>query len=271
LSEYGEVEGLVEPKSEADVRANAQAVKRARAEYEAEVRADQLEAREILAQAQSLLDEGEVDEHEIADAIREARPELLGHFVENWARWDPEAAQSYWLEAVAEAGAERIERDRRVREQAAWEQQGAIAAAFDERMAKANLTERGMELVKEIVSLAPGSLAGLETPAQAAERADELVRGAFELQRASEEQEVRRGIAANANKTDMALGWSDAEPVPEFDIEDRIRAANVFRSPASRKTVGEMKREMLDDGLAGGMQAFIAKHPTPPPTGRHLE
>lgn len=256
---------LVQPETEADVRANARLVKEARARAEAEERADRLEEdqtlREIQAVVEELLESGE-DEHEIAEALREQRPEALGPFLENWAGYDPEAAQAYYFDVVADAAAEGIERDRRVRERAAKESEAEIALAFDAVMEKANLTEHGQELVREIVGLSPGSLASIESAAQAAERANELIRGAGEVQRAAQEQAIKQEIVDASNATDMDLGWGDAQAAPS--IEAKMREAAVFRPASARKTVGAVKREILDGGLSEGLQSFVARHPRAP-------
>lgn len=253
---------LVEPKTADDVRANARLVRETRARLEAEERADRLEEAQTLAEIQSqvedLLESGEADEEDVANAIREQHPEALIPFLQSWAEYDSEAAEAYYLDAVAEEGAARIARDRRVREQVERDREAEIALAFDAAMEKHKLSERGQELVKQIVQFSPGALTSISSPAEAAERADELVRGALEVQRASEEQEIRKGIAAEHNRTEMSLGWGVAEEIPEFDLENRIRSANVF--PKTKpKTVGEMKREMLESE-SGGVEDFAAKY-----------
>jgi hypothetical protein len=254
------VAGLVEPESEAAVRQNVKAVKEARTRLDAEERQDRLEGQAGLAQALSLLEAGEVEEVEIAEVLRENRPELLADFVRAWAELDPETAGAYWQQ-TAEAEAERYDR---ARQRAAEEHEAEIVLAFDQAMAKHKLTERGFELVEQIVGLSPGAMSGIDTPARAIERVDELVRGAAEIQRASEELEIRRGIAAEANRTDMALGWADAEEIPEIDFEDRIRSGNVFRQ-TKPQTVGDLKRAMLKG--QSGVEDFAAQHnprPAPP-------
>jgi hypothetical protein len=242
-------------------------VKETRARLEAEERADRLEEAQTLAEIQAeveeLLESGEADEHAIAEAIRQQHPEALGSFLQSWADYDPEAAQAYYLDAVAEEAAGRVERDRSVREQVEREREGEIALAFDAVMAKAKLTPHGEALVREIVSRAPGSMTAIETPAQATERAHELVRGVVELQRASEEKAIRQGIAAVPD-TDVGLGWADAERIPEIDFENRIRSANVFRQ-TKPQTVGDLKRAMLEG--TSGVEDFAAQHnprPAPP-------